>query len=58
MVQRLPPHLPMEPVSGGSSETRAVRVGMTAESKNYIPEAIDSLPGIQGVNNHQGSKAT
>lgn len=52
-------HLPMEPVSGGSSETRAVRVGMTAEQiQNYTREAIDSLPGIQGVNNHQGSKAT
>lgn len=52
-------HLPMEPVSGGSSEPEAVRVGMTREQiQQFTQKAIDSLPGIQGVNNHQGSKAT
>lgn len=52
-------HLPMEPVEGGSSESRSVKVGMTAEQiENFVQEAIDSLPGIAGVNNHQGSKAT
>ena len=52
-------HLPMEPEEGGSSENRCVKVGMTAEQiQNFVQEAIDSLPGIAGVNNHQGSKAT
>lgn len=52
-------HLPMEPVEGGSSESCSVKVGMTAEQiQNFVQEAIDSLPGIAGVNNHQGSKAT
>ena len=52
-------HLPMEPVSGGSSETRFVGVGQTkAQIASFVQEAIDSLPGISGVNNHQGSKAT
>ena len=52
-------HLPMEPISGGSSESRSVRVGMTkAQIQSFTQEAIDSLPGISGVNNHQGSNAT
>lgn len=52
-------HLPMEPEEGGSSESRSVNVGMTAEQiQNLVQDAIDSLPGIAGVNNHQGSKAT
>lgn len=52
-------HLPMEPMSGGSSEAEAVKVGMTKEQiQRFTQKAIDSLPGIQGVNNHQGSKAT
>ncbi len=52
-------HLPMEPVSGGSSETRFVGVGQTkAQIASFVQEAINSLPGIAGVNNHQGSKAT
>lgn len=52
-------HLPMEPLNGSSSETRAIKVGMSKDAIQKITkEAIDSLPGVKGVNNHQGSKAT
>ena len=53
-------HLPMEPLNpSAASETRMVTVAMTKEEvQSYTSEAIDSLPGISGGNNHQGSKAT
>ena len=54
-------HLPMEPMSGiePSEAANTVRVGMTAgQLADLIDKATQSLPGIVGVNNHQGSKAT
>jgi len=52
-------HLPMEPAGEASSETRYVKVGMSkADLEKLTTDAIKSLPGIKGVNNHQGSKAT
>lgn len=52
-------HLPMEPLSGTSSENKFIRVGMTSsEIQKVTQEAVNSLPGIAGMNNHQGSKAT
>jgi polysaccharide deacetylase 2 family uncharacterized protein YibQ len=52
-------HLPMQPFSGGSSESRSVRVGMTKQQiQDFTRDALDSLPGVTGVNNHQGSAAT
>lgn len=52
-------HLPMEPLSGGSSESRSIQVGMTKQQiQDFTREALDSLPGVEGVNNHQGSAAT
>lgn len=52
-------HLPMEPISGTSSESKFIKVGMKAdEIEKITKEALDNLPGVQGVNNHQGSKAT
>ena len=52
-------HLPMEPLNGESSESKAVKVNMTKDAVQKITrEAINSLPGISGVNNHQGSRAT
>lgn len=54
-------HLPMEPVDRSAmSEGRSTIC--TDMSKDKILEltrkAINSLPGVSGVNNHQGSKAT
>ncbi|MBP2665457.1 MAG: protein of unknown function YibQ [Firmicutes bacterium] len=54
-------HLPMEPMSGieTSEVPTTIRVGMTsAQIGEIIDKATASLPGIVGVNNHQGSKAT
>lgn len=52
-------HLPMEPLNSYSSETRSIKVGMSKqEIQKLTREALNSLPGVKGVNNHQGSKAT
>ncbi len=53
-------HLPMEPLDASQqSETRTVTVGMTDEQiKEMTSWAIGQVPGISGVNNHQGSRAT
>ncbi|WP_177565811.1 divergent polysaccharide deacetylase family protein [uncultured Phascolarctobacterium sp.] len=54
-------HLPMEPMdrSAMSEGKNTVLTDMTAEQvQNLTRKAVDSLPGIEGVNNHQGSKAT
>lgn len=54
-------HLPMEPMSGVDAAETAitVRVGMNAEQiRELLEKATASLPGVTGVNNHQGSKAT
>lgn len=54
-------HLPMEPynsslISQGMENT--IFTDMTAEQiSNIITKAADSLLGVDGVNNHQGSKA-
>lgn len=54
-------HLPMEPLSGiePSEMSSTVKVGMDAEQvRALIERAAAGLPGIVGVNNHQGSRAT
>jgi polysaccharide deacetylase 2 family uncharacterized protein YibQ len=54
-------HLPMEPISGieASEVASTIRVGMTTtQIGEIIDKAVAGLPGIVGVNNHQGSKAT
>lgn len=54
-------HLPMEPVDR-SAMSEGNSTICTDMSKDKILEltrkAINSLPGVSGVNNHQGSKAT
>jgi polysaccharide deacetylase 2 family uncharacterized protein YibQ len=53
-------HLPMEPLSqGAESEELTVSVNMSdGEIQDMVRKAIQSVPGLIGVNNHQGSRAT
>jgi polysaccharide deacetylase 2 family uncharacterized protein YibQ len=53
-------HLPMEPLdSKQQSEDITITVNMPDEEiKSVAQKAISQLPGIVGVNNHQGSRAT
>ncbi len=54
-------HLPMEPMNASamSEGANTVRTNLSASEKLALTrKAVNSLPGILGVNNHQGSKAT
>lgn len=54
-------HLPMEPMDRTAMSEGKITIltDMTAEQVQQLTrKAVDSLPGIEGVNNHQGSKAT
>ncbi len=54
-------HLPMEPMDRNqiSEPKNTVLTTMSeADIQKMVAAAIDSLPGVTGVNNHQGSKAT
>ena len=53
-------HLPMEPMdASASTEPTVITVSMSDdEIKQTVVKALASVPGIKGVNNHQGSRAT
>lgn len=53
-------HLPMQPLNqAAQSEKSTITVDMTEnEIIATTKAALDSLPGVIGVNNHQGSRAT
>ncbi len=53
-------HLPMEPLSSGEqSEASTITVAMSdQEIRDTVAKAIRAVPGVIGVNNHQGSRAT
>ncbi len=53
-------HLPMEPLTASEqSEASTITVAMSdQEIRDMVAKAIKAVPGIIGVNNHQGSKAT
>jgi polysaccharide deacetylase 2 family uncharacterized protein YibQ len=52
-------HLPMEPDESKGSDLEMVTTGMDdADIERLVRRYINSLPGIEGVNNHQGSRAT
>ncbi len=52
-------HLPMEPAEPAREDFEVVRTAMSdAEIRSLVGEYMESLPGVDGVNNHQGSLAT
>ena len=52
-------HLPLESKSGKSAESDTIRRNMKQERVlSILEDDIESIPGIIGVSNHQGSKAT
>jgi len=53
-------HLPLEPLSATAEvEPTVIRVEMSdQEIRQIVTKAIAAIPGLKGVNNHQGSKAT
>lgn len=53
-------HLPMEPLTASEqSEQITVNGGMSdTEIRETVTRAIKAVPGITGINNHQGSRAT
>lgn len=53
-------HLPMEPLLGSEEqETTSITVNMgDADIRETVEKALQAVPGVSGVNNHQGSRAT
>lgn len=53
-------HLPLEPHSGELNlEKGTIKVDMSPEEvNNLLVKTIESVPGLKGVSNHMGSKAT
>ncbi len=53
-------HLPMEPLAASEqSEASTIMVAMSdQEIRDMTAKAVKAVPGIIGVNNHQGSRAT
>lgn len=52
-------HLPMQPVSDMDPGPGAIHVGMSpADIQDAIRTNLETVPGIRGVNNHMGSRAT
>jgi hypothetical protein len=52
-------HLPMEAIGDGGKRHSLVWVGMPEESiRQAVRNALWSLPGVSGLNNHRGSRAS
>jgi polysaccharide deacetylase 2 family uncharacterized protein YibQ len=52
-------HLPMEANQRYPEDLQPITIGMSdAEIASLAGEYMESLPGVDGVNNHQGSRAT
>lgn len=52
-------HLPMQSVANEKPEARELHPGMpAAEVASLVGQFLQNVPGVVGVNNHQGSQAT
>jgi polysaccharide deacetylase 2 family uncharacterized protein YibQ len=53
-------HLPMEPLlASEEQEPTSITVNMgDADIRETVEKALQAVPGVSGVNNHQGSRAT
>jgi uncharacterized protein len=52
-------HLPMQAVATEKPEAQELRSGMSANQvAQLVDEFLQNVPGVVGVNNHQGSQAT
>jgi polysaccharide deacetylase 2 family uncharacterized protein YibQ len=52
-------HLPMESVSNRRAESHELRPGMSQRDVTALVDGfISAVPGVTGVNNHQGSEST
>jgi uncharacterized protein len=52
-------HLPMQSLGNGRAESEELRPGMRAEDVSaLVSQFLQAVPGVAGVNNHQGSQST
>jgi len=52
-------HLPMQSIANETPEAQELRPGMqAAEVSGTVGQFLQNVPGVVGVNNHQGSQAT
>jgi polysaccharide deacetylase 2 family uncharacterized protein YibQ len=52
-------HLPMQAMGNETREAQELRQGMpAAEVASVVDQMLSAVPGVVGVNNHQGSQAT
>jgi uncharacterized protein len=52
-------HLPMQSIANETPETQELRTGMQAmEVSGLVEQFLQNVPGVAGVNNHQGSQST
>lgn len=52
-------HLPMQSIANETPESQELRTGMQAmEVSGLVEQFLRNVPGVTGVNNHQGSQST